>query len=427
MTPEVSRPRIAVIGLGYVGLPLALELRDHFEVLGFDLKTKRIEELSAGVDRSGETHSERLKAHRNLKFTADPERLKECNVFIIAVPTPVNTARLPDLGPLLQASESVGRSMGPGSLIIYESTVYPGATEEECVPVLERFSGLSFNRDFHVGYSPERINPGDLSKGIADIVKITSGSTPEAAERVDAIYRRIIKAGTCLVSSIKVAEAAKAVENTQRDINIAFANELATIFNKMEIDTNEVLRAAGTKWNFVPVRPGLVGGHCIGVDPYYLIHKAKAVGANPRLIEAARRINDSMSDFVIDRFAQLAQRRGQDLAIMDILILGVTFKENCADVRNTRVAEIVNALAARCKSVSLHDPVADAEEVRSELGLELAPWPNDNRFDAAILAVSHSLFVSPDFSVDDVLRPGGWVLDVKGVIPKSGRVSGLSV
>lgn len=420
--------KLAVIGLGYVGLPLAIALRDHFDVVGFDVNKTRIDELLAGKDRSGEVDSRELRKHPRLELSADPQALRDCDVFIVAVPTPVNDARLPDLGPLLEASAQIGAFLRPGSLVIYESTVFPGATEEECVPVLEQASGLSFNRDFHVGYSPERINPGDRTRGISEIVKITSGSTPEAADRVDAIYRRIIKAGTCRVSSIRVAEAAKAVENTQRDINIAFANELATIFNKMAIDTHEVLQAAGTKWNFIPVRPGLVGGHCIGVDPYYLIHKAKAVGAQPRLIEAARRINDSMSDYVVQRFSEVAHSRDHDLQSMDVLILGVTFKENCADIRNTRVAEIVTALRTTCRSVTIHDPVANPDDVKSKLGLDIASQLPEQRFDAAILAVSHDAFLADNFPMESLLKPEGWVLDVKGAWHRSSPcIAGLSV
>ena len=408
---------IAVIGLGYVGLPLAAALLRHFPVCGFDSNPVRIAQLRQGVDVTGELIGDELLALRRLACCEQPEQIAHCRVFIIAVPTPVDADKLPDLRPLLAASRSVGSVLKPGDLVIYESTVYPGATEEVCVPELARASGLHFNVDFTVGYSPERINPGDRSRRIGDIVKITSGSTPAAATLVDQLYRRIITAGTHLAPSIKVAEAAKAVENTQRDINIAFANELAMMFARMDIDTEAVFRAAETKWNFMPVRPGLVGGHCIGVDPYYLIHKAEAVAAAPTLIRAAREINEGMSAYVTGQLLGLLAKHDINLIGARILVLGIAFKENCADLRNTRVVEIVRALADCQALVDVFDPWVDANACRHEYAIELLSAPQLKNYDAVLIAVAHQQFRDlGGVGVRRFLRAGGVVFDLKHIL-----------
>lgn len=412
-----DQPRIAVIGLGYVGLPLALAFGSRHPTLGFDIDAQRVAELGAGVDRHGEHAADELRAAGLLRYTADRAELAAADVYCIAVPTPVDRDRNPDFAPLLAASEMVGERMQAGAVVIYESTVYPGATEEICVPALERSSGLRCNRDFHVGYSPERINPGDRQRRLPDIVKVTSGSTPQAAEYIDRLYREIVPAGTHRAPSIRVAEAAKAVENTQRDVNIALMNELLRMFRKLGIDTQAVLDAAATKWNFLPFRPGLVGGHCIGVDPYYLIHKAQRVGVFPELISAARRINDSMPEYVIGELLRSMAERGMAVRSARIVVLGLSFKENCADLRNTRVAEIVAGLQALGAEVAVHDPRVDAAEAEREYGIRVQDWATLAPADVLLAAVAHDEYRK--LSVADWqarLRPGGIALDLKRVL-----------
>lgn len=410
---------MAVIGLGYVGLPLAVEFGKRRPVVGFDLKRSRIEELRRGLDRTREVSAEELAAARHLRFTDDPAELAHCTVFIVTVPTPIDRHKRPDLTALLAASETVGKALKPGDLVIYESTVYPGCTEEDCVPVLERASGLVFNRDFTVGYSPERINPGDPEHRLPTIKKVTSGSTPEAAERVDALYREIITAGTHKAPSIRVAEAAKVIENTQRDVNIALINELAILFNKLGIDTQAVLEAAGTKWNFLPFRPGLVGGHCIGVDPYYLTHKAQEVGHHPEIILAGRRLNDAMGAYVAGRVVKLLIKRRHPVEGARVLLLGLTFKENCPDLRNTRVIDLIAELQDYGMQVDVHDPWADPEEARQEYGLELTHKPQLGSYDAIVLAVAHRQYREMGVgAIRAWLKSGGVVYDVKHVLPR---------
>jgi UDP-N-acetyl-D-glucosamine/UDP-N-acetyl-D-galactosamine dehydrogenase len=384
--------RLAVIGLGYVGLPLAVAFGSRRGVVGFDIHAPRIAKLKAGEDHTLETTPEELAQADQLRFTTDPAALKDCNCFIITVPTPIDEYKRPDLTPLLKASETVGRVLRPGCIVIYESTVYPGATEEDCVPVLERYSGLQYNRDFFCGYSPERVNPGDKQHRVATIKKVTSGSTPEAAELVDALYRQIVTAGTHRAESIKVAEAAKVIENTQRDVNIALINELALIFNKMHIDTEAVLRAAGSKWNFLPFRPGLVGGHCIGVDPYYLTHKAQAIGYHPEIILAGRRLNDSMGGYVVSQLVKAMTRRRIQVDGARVLILGLAFKENCPDIRNTRVVDIVTELREYNCVVDVHDPWVATAEALDEYEIELVEEPQREHYDAIVIAVAHRQF-----------------------------------
>jgi UDP-N-acetyl-D-glucosamine/UDP-N-acetyl-D-galactosamine dehydrogenase len=380
---------IAIIGLGYVGLPLAVEFAKRRPVIGFDIKPDRIAELRAGQDRTREVPPEELAEARHLTLTADPADLAAARIYIVTVPTPIDAHKRPDLSPLLRASETVGRVLKRGDIVIYESTVYPGATEEDCVPVLERHSGLTFNRDFFCGYSPERINPGDKAHRLPSIRKVTAGSTPEAADTIDALYAEIITAGTYKAESIRVAEAAKVIENTQRDLNIALVNELSIIFNRMGIDTGAVLAAAGTKWNFLPFRPGLVGGHCIGVDPYYLTHKAEALGYHPQVILAGRRINDGMGAHVASLLVKAMLKRRIHVDGARVLILGLTFKENCPDLRNTRVVDVVAELAEYGIAVDVHDPMADPEEAQAEYGLTLTSAPQPGAYDAVILAVAH--------------------------------------
>ena len=384
--------RIGIIGLGYVGLPLAAAFGAYFETVGFDIDTGRIDELAAGRDRTREVSGEELRKATRLTFTTDTESLRACNVYIVTVPTPVDEANRPDLAPLAQASTLPISVLSRGDIVIYESTVYPGTTEEYCVPLLEAASGLACNRDFHCGYSPERVNPGDRQRKLPDIVKITSGSTPDAAASVDALYRRIITAGTHKAPSIKVAEAAKVIENTQRDVNIALVNELAMIFNKMGIDTGDVLAAAGTKWNFLPFRPGLVGGHCIGVDPYYLTHKATVLGYHPELILTARRINSRMGLHVAHQVLRLMASKRINVVDSRVLVLGLTFKENCPDLRNTRVVDIVRELQAAHAQVDVFDPLADPVEAEREVGIRPIPEPERGAYDAIVLAVAHEAF-----------------------------------
>ena len=412
--------KVALIGLGYVGLPLAAEFGKYYDTIGFDIKKSRLEELRQGVDSTLEIPTEALRAARRLRCTGDPEELRDRDVFIVTVPTPVDKYNTPDLRPLRLASETVGKTMHPGSIVIYESTVFPGCTEEECVPILERYSGLRFNRDFFCGYSPERINPGDREHTLTRILKITSGSTPEAAEAVDRLYNSILHSGTHRASSIKVAEAAKVIENSQRDINIAFVNELSKIFHRMGIDTSEVLAAAGTKWNFLNFRPGLVGGHCIGVDPFYLTYKAQSLGYSPEIILAGRRINDSMGKYVAEETVKLMIRKEKKIFGSRVLQLGITFKENCPDIRNSRASDIARNLMEFGCRVDLLDPYAGAEEVRREYGLDTVRNRFDEirpeEYDAVVLAVAHRQFLEIDFT--RFRRPGCVIYDVKSVLPR---------
>ena len=383
---------IAVIGLGYVGLPLAVEFGKNRSVIGFDINASRIDALRLGHDATLEVANDELATADQLAFTSDPADLAAASIYIVTVPTPIDAHKRPDLTPLLKASEMLGCVLKHGDIVIYESTVYPGATEEDCVPVLERASGLTFNVDFFAGYSPERINPGDKAHRLPDICKVTSGSTPEIAEEVDQLYASIITAGTYKVESIRVAEAAKVIENTQRDLNVALMNELAMIFNRMGIDTDEVLKAAGTKWNFLPFQPGLVGGHCIGVDPYYLTHKAEAIGYHPQIILAGRRINDGMGAYVAGQLVKAMLKRRFQVDGARVLILGLTFKENCPDLRNTRVIDVIAELREYGVHVDVHDPWVDAADVQQEYGLALVTTPEPAAYDSVILAVAHDSY-----------------------------------
>lgn len=389
---ELHEIRLAVVGLGYVGLPLAVEFGKRRSVVGFDINRKRIDELRSGRDHTQETAPNELVLANQLSFSTDAADIAGCNTFIVTVPTPIDEFKRPDLTPLLKASETVGGVLKKGDIVIYESTVYPGATEEDCVPVLERLSGLKFNADFFVGYSPERINPGDKAHRLSTIKKVTSGSTPEVADLVDALYRQVVTAGTHKAASIRVAEAAKVIENTQRDLNIALINELAIIFNRMGIDTQAVLEAAGTKWNFLPFRPGLVGGHCIGVDPYYLTHKAEAIGYHPQIILAGRRLNDSMGEYVSTQMIKAMIQRGIAIKEARILIMGLTFKENCPDLRNTRVVDIVKELASYGCKVDVYDPWVAADEAHHEYGITPISEPAARAYDGIVLAVGHDQF-----------------------------------
>jgi UDP-N-acetyl-D-glucosamine/UDP-N-acetyl-D-galactosamine dehydrogenase len=384
--------QIGVIGLGYVGLPLAVEFGKRFRTVGFDVKAGRIEELQRGRDSTLEASREELASARQLSFTTRIEDLRSCRVYVVTVPTPIDEYKRPDLTPLEKASTTVGKVLKKGDVVVYESTVYPGCTEEVCVPILERVSGLRFNRDFHAGYSPERINPGDKQHRLTTIRKVTSGSTPEAAEFVDSIYRSIVAAGTHKASSIRVAEAAKVIENTQRDVNIALINELALIFNRLGIDTEEVLEAAGSKWNFLPFRPGLVGGHCIGVDPYYLTHKAQAIGYHPEMILAGRRINDNMGIYVAQQVAQLMIGRRIQVRDARILVMGLAFKENCPDVRNTRIVDVVNELKKYGARVDVYDPWVNPEESKHEYGFKPVRALRSRTYDAIVMGVAHRQF-----------------------------------
>ncbi|TKD17834.1 Vi polysaccharide biosynthesis UDP-N-acetylglucosamine C-6 dehydrogenase TviB [Rhodobacter capsulatus] len=388
----VSDAPLAIIGLGYVGLPLAVEFGKLRPVIGFDINAGRIADLAAGRDRTLEVSAEDLAEATHLRYSCDPEDLRGARIFIVTVPTPIDAHKRPDLTPLIRASETVGKVLKKGDIVIYESTVYPGATEEDCVPVLERLSGLRFNEDFFCGYSPERINPGDKAHRLTTIRKVTAGSTPETADTVDALYASIVTAGTWKAESIRVAEAAKVIENTQRDLNIALINELAIIFNRLGLDTEAVLKAAGTKWNFLPFRPGLVGGHCIGVDPYYLTHKAEAMGYHPQVILAGRRINDGMGAYVAGQMVKAMLKKRIQVDGARVLVLGLTFKENCPDLRNTRVVDVVNELRDYGISVDVHDPWADGAEARHEYGLDLVARPQAAAYDGIVLAVAHAQF-----------------------------------
>jgi UDP-N-acetyl-D-galactosamine dehydrogenase len=416
---NLSETRIAVVGLGYVGLPLAVEFGRHYDTVGFDINAARIAELRSGRDSTLEASADELRAASRLRYTTDIEMLRDRDVFIVTVPTPIDDAKRPDLGALLSASRTVGQVLRKGGIVVYESTVYPGATEEDCAPILEKMSGLQLNRDFFVGYSPERINPGDKEHRLTTIRKITAGSTPEAGRFIDRLYASIIEAGTYPVSSIRVAEAAKVIENTQRDVNIALVNELALIFNRMGLDTLEVLEAAGTKWNFLPFRPGLVGGHCIGVDPYYLTHKSQQIGYHPEMILAGRRINDNMGLYVASEVVKLMVRKGMSLPKCRILVLGFTFKENCPDVRNTRVVDLIRELRGFGATVDVHDPWADPAAVHEEYGLDLMrERPPPGTYDAIIVAVAHQQFRDMGVGVLQGLGRGNFVLyDIKSMLP----------
>ncbi|SHK36925.1 UDP-N-acetyl-D-galactosamine dehydrogenase [Marinobacter antarcticus] len=410
--------KIAIIGLGYVGLPLAVAFGEKRLVVGFDVNTKRIAELKNGNDFTREVSPEELAAAPQLSFSDCLDDIADCTVFIVTVPTPIDDFKTPDLTPLVKASESVGKVLKAGDIVIYESTVYPGATEEVCVPVLERVSGLKFNEDFYAGYSPERINPGDKEHRVTTIMKVTSGSTPAIANEVDALYAEIITAGTHKASSIKVAEAAKVIENTQRDLNIALINELAMIFARLGIDTHEVLAAAGTKWNFLPFKPGLVGGHCIGVDPYYLTHKAQAIGYHPEVILAGRRVNDGMGSYVASELVKAMIKAGHTIAKARVLIMGFAFKENCPDLRNTRVIDVVKELEDFGCQVDITDCWADSTEAQHEYGISLTEQPGQGEYDGVIVAVPHKEYAL--MSADDLrgyLKAGGLLYDLKGLLP----------
>jgi len=422
---RLDEVRLAIIGLGYVGLPLAVEFGKKRPVLGFDINSDRIAQLRAGRDATLETTNEELSAATKLQFTADPSDLAACNCFIVTVPTPIDEYKRPDLTPLLRASETVGKVLKTGAMVIYESTVYPGCTEEDCVPVLERCSGLVFNRDFFCGYSPERVNPGDREHRIPTIRKVTSGSTPEVARLVDSLYGEIVTAGTHMASSIRVAEAAKVIENTQRDLNIALVNELSVLFERLGIDSTEVLEAAGTKWNFLPFRPGLVGGHCIGVDPYYLMHKAEEVGYHPQVILAGRRINDNMGRYVARNLIRLMLRNGIDVARSTVGVMGITFKENCPDIRNSKVVDLVRELEKWNVRVVVADPWAQADEVRHEYRIELGQITQHDPVDSLVVAVGHGEFRDmPLASLKALCRSAQPVLaDVKALFDRQAAVS----
>ena len=414
---DVSESKICIVGLGYVGLPLAAEFGKHFPTIGFDVNPDRLAELHKGVDSTLEVSESELALATELSYTNDIQSAADCNVFIVTVPTPINEHKQPDLTPLIRASGTIGRVLKAGDIVIYESTVYPGATEEDCIPVLEQVSGLIFNQDFFAGYSPERINPGDKERRVTNILKITSGSTPEVAQFVDSLYQTIIKAGTHLASSIKVAEAAKVIENTQRDVNIGLVNELALIFNKLGIDTEEVLKAAGTKWNFLPFRPGLVGGHCIGVDPYYLVHKAQAAGYHPEIIPGARRLNDNMGSYVVSQLIKAMLKKRIHIDGARILVMGLTFKENCPDLRNTRVLDIVGELAQFGAEVDVYEPWAEAEAL-ADIQISAVTEPMRKGYDGIVLAVAHDEF--KEYSAEDIealRKPNSVVYDLKYIWP----------
>ncbi len=418
--PELADIRIAIIGLGYVGLPLAVYLARHFPVVGFDVDAGRVEELARGLDRTREVTEAEFAAAKRLSYSAEPERLRSANFYIVTVPTPVDQAKRPDLRALIAASRTVGKVLSPGDVVVYESTVYPGATEEVCVPELEKESGLIFNRDFFAGYSPERINPGDKTHRLPDIVKVTSGSTPEAAELINAVYAKVITAGTHRASSIRIAEAAKVIENIQRDVNIALINELAMLFKALGLETREVLEAAGTKWNFQPFRPGLVGGHCIGVDPYYLTHKAEEIGFHPQMILAGRRINDSMAAFVANDVIKTMLKRKQSIDRARVLVMGFTFKENVPDTRNTKVADLVRTLGDFVAEVVIYDPMADRALAKHEYGLDIVNDLPEGPFDAVILTVKHDPIAKlGEAGIKALLCPGGLIYDLKGILPPS--------
>ena len=416
--PTLESIRIGVLGLGYVGLPLAVEFGKRYPTLGLDVDSERVAELRAGKDRSLEVEPEELARAERLQYSDDERDLRECNFYVVTVPTPIDAHKRPDLSPLESASRMLGRVVRPGDVVVFESTVYPGATEEVCIPLIESVSGLTFNQDFFAGYSPERINPGDKEHRLTTIKKVTSGSTPEVADLVDSLYASVVTAGTHRASSIRVAEAAKVIENTQRDLNIALINELAIIFNRLGIDTQEVLEAAGSKWNFLPFRPGLVGGHCIGVDPYYLTHKAQEIGYNPEIILAGRRLNDGMGAYVVGRVIKLMLQRHKLDGDSRVLILGLTFKENCPDLRNTRVVDMVAEFQDYGIGVDVHDPWVDPAEARSEYGITPLAEPPEGHYDAIVLAVAHRQFA--ELGAEGIRRfgrPGAILYDVKQLLP----------
>lgn len=416
---DINKIKIGVIGLGYVGLPLAVELAKYYSCIGFDINQSRVGELKSGHDSTLEVSDEELAAS-TLGFSCEPTDIADCNFYIVTVPTPIDDFKRPDLTPLIKASETLGKLIGKNDIVVFESTVYPGATEEVCVPIMSRISGLTFNQDFFAGYSPERINPGDKEHRVSSIKKVTSGSTPEVADYVDAVYAKAITAGTHKASSIRVAEAAKVIENTQRDVNIALINELALIFNKLNIDTLEVLEAAGTKWNFLPFRPGLVGGHCIGVDPYYLTHKAQEIGYHPAIILAGRRINDSMGSHVVERIVKLMTQRRVHVADAKVLVMGLTFKENCPDLRNTRVVDIIKEFTDYQANVHVYDPWVDPQEAQHEYGITPVSDLQEGRYDAIVLAVAHRQFL--EMGIEQIRRLGSdhcVLFDTKAMFPKS--------
>ena len=412
----MDKPKIAIIGLGYVGLPLAHAFSEKYEVVGFDIAKGRIDELNNGIDRTLELDESQVKEalDNGILFTNDLDNIADCTIYIVTVPTPIDKFKRPDLTPLLRASETIGKVLKKEDIVIYESTVYPGATEEVCVPILEKYSGLKFNENFYCGYSPERINPGDKEHTVTKILKVTAGSTPEIGKKVDDLYASVITAGTHLAPSIKVAEAAKVIENSQRDVNIAFVNELAIIFNKLGIDTQAVLEAAGTKWNFLPFKPGLVGGHCIGVDPYYLTHKAQEIGYNPEIILAGRRLNDNISIYVANQVVKLMVNKGQRIEGSRALVLGITFKENCPDIRNTRVIDVVKELKEFGIIVDVHDPWADEDEVKAEYNIPLKDKIDIKNYDAVVLAVAHKEFKTLELRASNNLV----VYDIKSILDK---------
>ena len=416
----LANAKIGVVGLGYVGLPLAVEFGRKLPVVGFDIDEARIASLRRGHDHTLETDSSELAAAKHLSFSVDREDLRSCNVFVVTVPTPIDAYKRPELRPLRSAANTVGHALKKGDTVIFESTVYPGCTEEECVPVLEAVSGLKFNIDFVVGYSPERINPGDKEHRLPNIPKVTSGSTSEASERIDALYQQIITAGTFVAESIKVAEAAKVIENTQRDLNIALINELAIVFNRLGIDTEAVLEAAGTKWNFLPFRPGLVGGHCIGVDPYYLTHKAQAIGYHPEIILAGRRLNDSMGGYVAGQLVKAMLKRRIHVHSARVLVMGLTFKENCPDLRNTRIVDAIDELRSLGVDVDVYDPWADPVEAREEYGIELVRMLPSSAYDAVLIAVAHREFrENATAMIEACTKPNHIIFDLKCVLPRA--------
>ena len=415
---KLEDAKIGIVGLGYVGLPLAVEFGKHYKTVGFDINEQRVRALNTGVDETLEVSSQEMQVSRFLRYTNNSVDLLECDVYIVTVPTPIDQSKRPDLTPLEAASKLVGQFISPGNVVIYESTVYPGCTEEVCLPIVEQQSGLLFNRDFFAGYSPERINPGDKERRVTNILKVTSGSNPEVAQFVDELYGSIVIAGTHLASSIKVAEACKVIENVQRDANIALVNELAMIFQRLDINTEDVLKAAGTKWNFLPFRPGLVGGHCIGVDPYYLVHKAEAAGYHPQIIAASRRLNDAMGGIVAQNVMRLMTLNRIHIVDANILVLGLAFKENCPDLRNTRVVDIIDELSACNANVDVYDPWVSAEQAVHEFGLELTTSLTDNKYDAVIVAVAHEQFA--EMGVDTIrslMRDQGILYDIKYLFP----------
>jgi len=409
--------RIAIIGLGYVGLPLAIEFAKKYTSVGFDLDKKRIDELNSSFDRTLEVNFESLSVSSNLIYSSDTDDIKNCNVYIVCVPTPIDKYKNPDLSPLLSASETVGRLLNKGDIVIYESTVYPGATEDDCVPVLEKFSSLKFNEDFFCGYSPERINPGDKINTLTKIVKITSGSTPEIAIIVNDLYKSIITAGTYMVSSIKVAEAAKLIENSQRDLNISFMNEIAIIFDLLDIDTNEVIDASATKWNFMKYKPGLVGGHCISVDPYYMIHKSISLNHYPSLLISAREVNEKMSSFIVNKLIRLMVEKELNVVKSKILILGISFKENCADTRNSKVVDIVQELQEISSTVDVYDPYVDKEDIKNKFDINLIPEIVDTNYSAVLIAVAHDKF--KDIDLGKYINDNSVIFDLKGLFDRN--------